>query len=107
MKHQLYQSKTEAISKVPAGKKIKITVDGRPICLVNIDNTFHAVSNSCPHLGESLSNGTLNYLGEIVCPWHSYRFNLKSGEEAMRRCKDLKIYRVTEEDSGELNIEVS
>lgn len=99
-KHLIFESKQAGFDAIPVGKKVKITLEGETICLVNSNNAFHALSNSCPHLGESLVKGTLNFTGEIVCPWHSYRFNLKSGEESSRRCRDVRIFRVTEEEGA-------
>ena len=85
---------------------MKMVIEGQAVCVVNLQSKLYAFSNTCPHLGESLSKGTLNYLGEIVCPWHSYRFNLKSGEETMRRCRDLRIYNVAEASNGEIIIDI-
>ena len=33
----------------------------------------------CPHKGASLANATLDG-GAVVCPWHGYRFDVKTGE---------------------------
>ena len=99
-RHKLFDSKETGLKQFPSGTKAKIVIEGVSICLVNFNNQFHAVANSCPHLGDSLANGTVNYLGEIVCPWHSHRFNLKSGEESMRRCGDVRVFKIIEEDGG-------
>ena len=99
-KYLVFSDKQEGFKQIPPGGKAKIKVADTTVCLINLAGTFHAVANSCPHLGESLAKGTLNYLGEIVCPWHAYRFNIRSGEETMRRCGDLRVYRIIEEEGG-------
>jgi nitrite reductase/ring-hydroxylating ferredoxin subunit len=42
----------------------------------------------------------VNYLGDVICPWHGYRFNLKTGREANEQAKDLITYPVKEEEEG-------
>jgi len=73
---------------------------GKRICLVREENQLRAVEDSCSHNGESLSKGAVNYLGEIICPWHGYRFNLKTGRECSERSRDLVIYPIKEEPDG-------
>lgn len=66
----------------------------------HFNNIFRASDDKCPHLGEELHKGKINFMGEIVCPWHSYTFNLITGEESSRRCEDLKIYPVKADEEG-------
>ena len=61
------------------GNKLKITIEGNTILLANIDGSYYAIDNKCPHLGGSLADGNLE--GEnIVCPKHGAIFNVKSGK---------------------------
>ena len=40
-----------------------------------------AVVNSCPHFGGPLAQGPVNGArGEIICPWHKFRFALATGQ---------------------------
>ncbi len=55
-----------------------IQVDGRSVVLLKIKDEVHAFSGTCPHRGGPLSAGFVN--GQcIVCPWHGWEFDLKSG----------------------------
>jgi len=74
------------------------------ICIVRNKEKITAFLNECPHLRENLHRGKINYANEIVCPLHSYRFDLKSGEEANGRCAALKFVKVKEK-SGEIYLE--
>ena len=94
----IFESTSDFMHALPPGATMKMIVENQAICLINYRNQLRAVANSCPHLGESLAKGTLNPFDEIVCPWHSYRFNISTGEEALRRCGDLRTYRVLLED---------
>jgi nitrite reductase/ring-hydroxylating ferredoxin subunit len=44
---------------------------GRPVAIVN----------DCPHFGGPLAQGPLSTArGEIICPWHKFRFDLATGQ---------------------------
>jgi len=94
--HKLFDSLAAAEQALPLGKPQKLWVVGRPeaICLVRNQKGIFAVADVCPHLGESLSKGTTNYLNEVVCPWHSYRFSLINGQECNNRSAHLKTFKV-------------
>jgi nitrite reductase/ring-hydroxylating ferredoxin subunit len=70
------------------------------IALILHNETVFAVQDFCTHNKESLSKGSVNYLGEIVCPWHGQRFNLKTGRECGQRSADLKAYAVKVNEEG-------
>jgi 3-phenylpropionate/trans-cinnamate dioxygenase ferredoxin subunit len=96
----LFATLEEAQQKIPLNKTLKIVISGQSLCLMQTHEGFKAMPDECPHLGESLSKGTINYLNEIVCPWHSYRFNLKNGQEMTGKyCKDLKFYEIVIENN--------
>jgi nitrite reductase/ring-hydroxylating ferredoxin subunit len=88
--------------------KVRLTVDHPQlviigavrVCLVRRGETFFAVQDSCSHNGESLSGGKVNYLGEVVCPWHGYRFELATGRATDSSCGDLKTYPIKFDESG-------
>jgi nitrite reductase/ring-hydroxylating ferredoxin subunit len=42
----------------------------------------------------------VNHLGEIICPWHNYCFNLQSGRELHNRSAHLTVYPVKSDASG-------
>jgi nitrite reductase/ring-hydroxylating ferredoxin subunit len=71
-----------------------LLVRGKRICLVQMEGRWLAVEDTCPHNGESLSKGSINFLGEVVCPWHGHRFNLRTGRECEQRSRDLETYPV-------------
>jgi nitrite reductase/ring-hydroxylating ferredoxin subunit len=70
------------------------------ICLVLRDGKILAIEDKCSHNGESLSKGKVNYLGEVICPWHGYRFSLKTGRESEERSRDLTTFPVREDERG-------
>lgn len=77
-----------------------VLIGSRRVCFVLHNNSLLAIEDKCSHNGESLSKGTVNYLGEVICPWHGYRFNLKTGRESAERSRDLVTFPVKEDGDG-------
>jgi 3-phenylpropionate/trans-cinnamate dioxygenase ferredoxin subunit len=97
---KIFSQRVEANSKLSENKPQLVIMREKRICLVKRNNCFYAVSNKCPHNGESLSKGTVNAAGEIVCPWHGYQFDLATGREYQERCADLETFPVRDEEDG-------
>ena len=77
-----------------------IIVGGTRICLALHEGKFFAVQDKCTHNGESLSKGRINYRGEIVCPFHGFRFDLNGGIASDSGSHDLTTYPIKSDDSG-------
>ena len=92
--HKLFSSAEEAEKQLRLNKSMLVQLQGNDICFSRVEQGFYAVADTCPHLGDSLSRGTCNYLGEVICPWHSYRFSLATGEETTGHGYKLKTYPV-------------
>jgi nitrite reductase/ring-hydroxylating ferredoxin subunit len=94
--YKVFDTIEQAEKIVPLNKAVTLLVENQKICLTRTHDSYHAVTNACPHLGAPLSKGTCNALGEIVCPWHNYRFNLKLGHETSGQGNGLgiEIYKV-------------
>jgi nitrite reductase/ring-hydroxylating ferredoxin subunit len=97
---KVFESMAEAERRLIANKPQLLIAEGRRICLVLRDGNLLAVEDRCTHNGESLSKGSVNFLGEVVCPWHGHRFDLKTGRESAERSRDLVTYPVTSNSDG-------
>jgi|SRR6516225_3405753 nitrite reductase/ring-hydroxylating ferredoxin subunit len=64
---------------VPAGQGKIVKAGGRHIALFNIDGTYYAIDDTCPHRGGPLSEGEVAGT-TVTCPWHHARFDLKTGD---------------------------
>ncbi|MCC6626571.1 MAG: Rieske (2Fe-2S) protein [Chloroflexi bacterium] len=53
-------------------------LDGTMLGVANAGGVFHAFDATCPHKGGPLTGGRLEQ-GELVCPWHGYRYALATG----------------------------
>jgi len=96
---RIFSDLPEAIMALGENKANTQIVGGRKVCMAIINGKLHIVSDRCTHNGESLGKGKINFAGEVVCPWHGYRFELKTG-----RCRsdspDLETFPVKIENDG-------
>jgi nitrite reductase/ring-hydroxylating ferredoxin subunit len=63
----------------PPGSAGVVDVRGVEVALVNVDGTFHAVQNECPHAGGPLGEGELSNF-ELECPLHGSVFDVRTGD---------------------------
>ncbi|WP_308633995.1 Rieske (2Fe-2S) protein [Paenibacillus silvisoli] len=100
-----------AVAEFPAGTRRMLVVEGRPIGVFNVNGTYYALKNSCPHQGAPLCVGTVTGMtlpsapgeyrygreGEILrCPWHGWEFDITTGKSIFDPHKCLvKTYDVT------------
>lgn len=96
---KVFNTLAEAKERIWPGKTQLVVIGHIRICLARVDDSFFAIGDRCSHNGESLSKGKINFLGEIVCPWHGYRFSLKSGRSAEDN-PDIPTYPVLENEEG-------
>jgi nitrite reductase/ring-hydroxylating ferredoxin subunit len=97
---RVFENMEEAGRRLTANRPQLLIADGVRICLVLRDGALLAVADKCTHNGESLSKGIVNYVGEVVCPWHGHRFDLRTGRESEERSQDLVTYPVTTNSEG-------
>jgi 3-phenylpropionate/trans-cinnamate dioxygenase ferredoxin subunit len=67
-----------AMSQVPEGEAVSLTVNGRAVLLCQVEGQFFAVSAICPHAGQKLYGGRLRGF-EVACPLHRARFDIRDG----------------------------
>ncbi len=97
---KIFSDAQEAKARIQPGTTKLLIVNQKRICLARVHDHFFAVQDKCSHNGESLSKGAINYLGEVVCPWHGYRFQLKTGRESAERSDDLETYLIKVDETG-------
>ncbi len=97
---KVFSSGEEARRRLTENAPRLLIINGKRLCLILRNDSFHVIQDSCTHNSESLSKGTVNHLGEIICPWHGHRFSLATGRECSERSSDLNIYPVKEDGDG-------
>lgn len=92
-----------------------VDVDGRPVGVISVGDSFYAVHDRCPHMGPSLCrggtlDGTFVPAGPhehvyglhdrvIRCPWHGWEFDLETGRSLLEPKRyGLRTYAVLVRD---------
>ncbi|GAB3031616.1 Rieske (2Fe-2S) protein [Natronobiforma cellulositropha] len=100
------------------GDRIIQEVGGVEICVFNIDGEYRAIANYCVHEAGPLCEGSLTGQmctsdedewhweyerdGELIeCPWHSWTFDVKTGDNVKDDRYSVPTYDVDVED-GEI-----
>jgi nitrite reductase/ring-hydroxylating ferredoxin subunit len=105
-------------AEIPEGERKIVVADGTEIGVFCMDGAFYAWRNMCPHQGGPVCQGRLmkrveerldaerRSLGmhyvenalNIVCPWHGYEFDVRTGRHAGVSAIRLAGYPVTLRD---------
>jgi len=83
-----------------SGGLAQVEVSGKTICIAVKDAQLSACTAKCPHAGGLLADGYLDPLGNIVCPLHRYKFNLKNGRNTSGEGYFLKVFPVEMREDG-------
>jgi nitrite reductase/ring-hydroxylating ferredoxin subunit len=76
-----------------------VEAGGVSIALANVDGTLYAVGNSCLHRGGPLGEGDLDGT-TVVCPWHGWRWDVRTGAHANNPAVSVPCFPVTVEDGA-------
>ena len=63
----------------PPGQVMETEAQGRHVCLANLGGQLLALDNLCPHRQGPLGQGWIED-SAVVCPWHSWAFDLHTGQ---------------------------
>jgi len=79
-----------------------VEVNGNEVALFNLNGSFYAIDNMCAHQGGPLGEGLLE--GEtVICPWHSWKYNVKTGICSTNPSRKVKTYSVKIEN-GQIQV---
>jgi nitrite reductase/ring-hydroxylating ferredoxin subunit len=89
-------AKAPAAGRTPLGplaelrRRVPLVVgtNGRAVRLVEVDGEVVPHLTTCPHLGGPLETAEICE-GIVTCPWHGYRFDVRSGQSADGRALRL------------------
>jgi nitrite reductase/ring-hydroxylating ferredoxin subunit len=81
------------VSDLKPGNAMTVELNGEAIALYNIDGDYYATANTCPHKGGPLGDGSIEQ-DVVVCPWHGWKFNVKTGISPVASTVKIKTYSV-------------
>lgn len=79
------------LSALPRGQAVQVDLDGRTVALFHTEDGLRAVGGICPHAGGPLSDGDVDG-GTVTCPWHRWRYDLRTGERRDRRGQPVDVH---------------
>src|SRR5207248_3210768 len=88
----------------PQGEAKEFSLGDRVICVANVNGTISAMDKVCLHRGGPLGQGMIEG-DKLVCPWHGWQYDAKTGEAVHNPAAKLTIYPLKVE-AGDVMIEV-
>ncbi|HXJ17236.1 MAG TPA: Rieske (2Fe-2S) protein [Candidatus Polarisedimenticolia bacterium] len=108
-----------ASERVPEGGRLVVDVGEKTVGIFRVDGRLHAWENTCPHQGGPVCQGkiiprvteVIDEGGEsrgfafdesslhIVCPWHGFEYDIKTGVHPGRRA--ARLIQVTVEETAD------
>ena len=80
------------IDRIPPGEGQTFIVQGREIAVFRSrEDAVWATQARCPHKAWLLADGIVGG-GQVICPLHSYKFDLGSGAPVRNECAALRTY---------------
>lgn len=109
-----------SVDNIDEGERLIVLLEGREIGVFNINGTFHAYPNWCPHMGAPLCEGPLEGTFEatfdrdsletdlrwgrdgemLTCPWHGFEFDVTDGTCRSDQKFNLRPYPVRVEEGN-------
>ena len=77
-----------------------VSVSGKKICVARVQDQLYAFAYKCPHASGLMSQGFLDVLGNVVCPLHRYKFDLKTGRNTSGEGFFLKRWMIEVNEEG-------
>lgn len=74
--------------------------NGKKICIGKFNEQVFAFAFKCPHAGGILADGYIDALGNVVCPLHRYKYNMKNGHNVSGEGYYLKHWPVELREDG-------
>ncbi len=83
--------KVAEASELSSGEGCAVIAGDHRLALFNDSGEYYAIDDMCPHEGGSLSEGVL-HAGRVICPLHSWVFDLRTGRCPRETHEPVKIY---------------
>lgn len=74
--------------------------NGKRICIGRFNDQLFAFALKCPHAGGIMADGYIDALGNVVCPLHRYKYDMKNGRNVSGEGYYLKNWPVETREDG-------
>ena len=93
-----------AAAEIAPGSGRTVAAGDLRIAVFNEDGFLFAIDDACPHQGASLGEGLL-HAGRVICPWHSWVFDIRTGQCPRDSHEPVQTFGVRTVD-GRIEVEV-
>jgi nitrite reductase (NADH) small subunit len=95
-----------SVDDIPVGEGRAYAVDGHQVAVFRLRNaTLRALDAVCPHRGGPLADGIADEQ-VVICPLHSYTYDLATGEEVSCGGAAVRAYAVRADESGQIQLRI-
>jgi nitrite reductase (NADH) small subunit len=92
--------------RIPPGEGKTFHVAGRAVAVFRTrSGALHATQAACPHRQGPLADGLLDEQ-RVICPLHSFKFDLSTGAAAGNDCGALTVYSVKLGPRGQILLDL-
>lgn len=77
-----------------------VTAGEKKITLARFNGGLYAFAQKCPHASGIMADGYINASGQVTCPLHRYRFDMKNGRNTSGEGYYLKTYTAETREDG-------
>jgi nitrite reductase/ring-hydroxylating ferredoxin subunit len=79
---------------------VVVELKRKTICLGKFNDKLFAFAYQCPHAGGILAEGFIDALGNVVCPIHRYKFDIRNGRNVSGEGYYMKHWPVEIREKG-------
>ncbi len=91
-----------SVEQIPVGEGRRFEISGAGIAVFRSrQGGLFATQAECPHRAGPLADGLVGDAA-LICPLHSFKFNLETGEPLGNDCQSLRTYPVRINEEGEI-----
>lgn len=84
---------------IQPGEGRSVAAGSHQVAVFNDGGEFLAIDDTCPHQGASLGTGLL-HAGRVICPLHSWVFDLRTGRCPGETHEPVATYRCRRTNDG-------
>jgi 3-phenylpropionate/trans-cinnamate dioxygenase ferredoxin subunit len=77
-----------------------VFLNEKKICIGRFKEHVFAFAYKCPHAGGIMADGFIDALGNVVCPLHRYKFDMRNGRNVSGEGYYLKNWPVELREDG-------
>jgi nitrite reductase (NADH) small subunit len=86
--------KVAEVAQFTPGRGLTVWVNERDLALYLHQGQVYALGNKCPHRGGQLADGHITADGNVICPLHSWDFEVKTGVSRYDNQDNVPVYPV-------------